>query len=264
MNSSTFPKISIVTPSYNQGQFLEQTMRSVFDQNYPNLEYIVIDGGSSDESASIIKKYENRLIYWQSKPDKGQTDAINIGLEHCTGDIVGWLNSDDIYLPGALHKVAAAFQDASVDVVHGGRVMIDEKGRTIGWNPAIPFDPQSYGFTVCSETTFWRAELGARVGKLNTDLVFAMDLEFFSRLYQQGKFLTLTDYIGGFRCHADSKTSTLQETCMMEAEREWNKIFNNQNWKIIPQSTPRRMLFDLLRNPRKILLPYLSYRLRRG
>src|SRR5580658_2018681 len=115
-------KISIITPSYNQGQFLEETMLSVFNQGYPNLEYIVIDGGSTDNSVEIIKKYENRLTYWESQKDRGQTHAINKGFEKSTGEIIAWLNSDDVYCENALFIIADFFEkniEANIVVGNG-------------------------------------------------------------------------------------------------------------------------------------------------
>jgi glycosyltransferase involved in cell wall biosynthesis len=106
---TTYPKISIVTPSFNQGRFIEKTILSVIEQDYPNLEYIIIDGGSTDESVEVIKKYDQHLAYWVSEPDRGQSHAINKGFERATGEIFGWLNSDDWYHPGALKAVAEAF-----------------------------------------------------------------------------------------------------------------------------------------------------------
>ena len=115
-----FPKISIVTPSYNQAEFLERTILSVLNQDYPNLEYIIIDGGSTDGSVEIIKKYEKYLAYWVSEKDKGQSDAINKGFQKSTGDILAWLNSDDTYLSGTLFKVVKAFQEnPNADLIFG-------------------------------------------------------------------------------------------------------------------------------------------------
>src|SRR5215468_10026487 len=104
------PKLSIVTPSFNQGRFLEETIRSVLTQNYPNLEYIIIDGGSTDETVDVIRKYQDKVNYWVSEKDRGQVDAINKGIEKCTGDIFGFINSDDVYLPGTFSAVIEHFQ----------------------------------------------------------------------------------------------------------------------------------------------------------
>lgn len=133
-----WPRISIVTPSYNQGRFLEETLRSVLLQGYPDLEYIVIDGGSTDESGEIIRKYEAWLTYWVSERDQGQSDAINKGWRRCTGDIIVWLNSDDGYAPNALCEVARAFQaNAFPAMVYGQEIVMDHQGnRTRCWNIA--------------------------------------------------------------------------------------------------------------------------------
>ena len=130
---STAPLFSIVTPSFNQGQFLEETIRSVLDQNYPRLEYVIQDGGSTDESVKVIEKYRGRLAHAESRKDKGQGHAINLGFAHATkGDIMAYLNSDDLLLPGSLNYVAAYFErHPKVDVVYGHRVVINEGSREI-------------------------------------------------------------------------------------------------------------------------------------
>ncbi len=129
--SASLAKISLITPSYNQAIYLEQTIQSVISQHYPNLEHIVIDGGSTDGSVEIIKKYEKHLTYWVSEPDKGQSNAINKGLQKATGSIINWLNSDDYLETGALHFVADAFRDPSVNVVCGKSRLFTGDGQTI-------------------------------------------------------------------------------------------------------------------------------------
>jgi glycosyltransferase involved in cell wall biosynthesis len=122
-----YPLISIVTPTYNQGQYIEETIQSVLSQNYPNLEYIIIDGGSTDNTVEVIKKYEKHLKYWVSEPDRGQAHAINKGLTHCKGEIFNWLNSDDYLAPGALQEIAKAFEDPKVDAVAGRTIYFEKE-----------------------------------------------------------------------------------------------------------------------------------------
>ena len=134
MNSaSNLPKVSIITPSFNQGQFLEASIRSVLEQDYPNLEYIVVDGGSKDDSVEVIKKYQDRLAWWVSEKDKGHADALNKGFSHATGEILAWLNSDDIYFPGAVSEAISILQrHPEVGMVYGDADLIDDSGETVG------------------------------------------------------------------------------------------------------------------------------------
>ena len=127
--NNQYPKISIITPSYNQGQFLEETICSVLDQGYPSLEYIVIDGGSTDNSGEIIQKYAPHLAYWVSEKDSGQVEAIQKGFDRATGDVVAWLNSDDVYMPGTLDKIGAAFHDMDTAFVYGNCELTDSRGN---------------------------------------------------------------------------------------------------------------------------------------
>jgi len=258
------PKISIITPSYNQGLFLEETIQSVLNQNYPNLEYIIIDGGSSDNSIEIIKKYEKHLSYWVSEKDRGQTHAVNKGLEKATGEIIGWINSDDVYVKGAFKAVAKAFHEhPDAILVHGNRIMIDENSDVSGWTWLSPFNPEKSGFNVCSETTFWRASVNKR---LKEDLRFAMDLEFFCRLYKKGAFVKLRNYIGCFRCYGNNKSATLAHICVEETEREWTTIFGDghHGWRIKSKTSRLLHSLQLFLNPRLIALPYLSRRFLKG
>jgi cellulose synthase/poly-beta-1,6-N-acetylglucosamine synthase-like glycosyltransferase len=170
-DGSEWPRLSIVTPSYNQGQFLEMTIRSVLLQGYPNLEYVVIDGGSSDGSVEILKKYDRFISYWVSEPDEGQTDAINKGLLKTDGDYLGWINSDDTYVKGSFTKVVSAFEQNPESVlVHGNRILMDADDRVFGCSPLPAFDPNKTSFIVCSETTFWTRAAMKECGLLNKNL----------------------------------------------------------------------------------------------
>jgi glycosyltransferase involved in cell wall biosynthesis len=262
-DGSEWPRLSIITPSYNQGKFLEATIRSVLLQSYPNLEYIVIDGGSTDASLEIIKKYENHLFYWQSQQDKGQADAINQGLEKSSGEIIGWINSDDVYVRGTFQKIATTFYNyPDYIVVHGDRILINEMGNVTGWVCLPPFDPETLIYNVCSETAFWQRYAMQEVGILNPSLQFAIDLEFFSRLYKFGKFRKLNEYLGYFRCYPENKSSTISHIGREEAEREWRKLFNseNMNWEL---SEKNNLFYDLkskiaiIQKPVLLGFPYL-------
>ena len=267
-NGFEWPRLSIVTPSYNQGRFLEATIRSVLLQGYPNLEYIIIDGGSTDESVEIIKKYENYLVYWHSQKDRGQADAINQGLEKSSGEILGWINSDDVYASGTFYKIIKAFQShPDYSVVHGNRILINDDGEVTGWCCLPPFEPQTFIYNVCSETAFWRRAAMQQVGLLNINLQFAVDLEFFGRLYQVGKFLKLSDYLGCFRCYSEHKSSTMPNVGREEAAREWKRLFGTENMNY--QSQKEKNLLDrlklgleLFKEPFLIGFPYFNYRIK--
>jgi len=209
--NSSYPKISIVTPSYNQGKFLERTILSILNQNYPNLEFIIIDGGSTDESLKIIKKYEKYLSYWVSEKDRGQSDALNKGFKMTTGEIIGWQNSDDIYLPGAFDKVAKFFKENSkIDIVYGNRFDIDEDDNIIGESRFVRFSKIVYqydGLPFGTQSLFWRRALFSKIGYLDVELHFSMDYEYFLRAaIFKAKFRYIPFYLGAMRRHKAAKT----------------------------------------------------------
>ncbi len=237
----SWPKISVVTPSYNQGQFLEWTILSVLNQNYPNLEYIIMDGGSTDSSVGIIKKYEKYLAYWISEKDGGQSDAIRKGFARCTGQVLAYLNSDDIYLPGALFLVGGAFRKKPhSDVLYGNLYHVDEGGQIIGerrLTPYIPFLSKLGllygGFGIYQEPTFWTRDLYDRVGGIDADFVHCMDNDLFVRFSLiQAQFVFTRTYLAAARKHANTKTATLHHV----AGREYQAIktkYGNRRTKLL-------------------------------
>jgi len=227
-NGSEWPRISIVTPSYNQGQFIEETIRSVLLQGYPNLEYIIIDGGSTDNSVEIIKKYEPWLSYWVSEPDKGQTDAIQKGFNISTGVIWNWLNSDDLLEPNALQTVAIAYQNNPSATTYGSKLTYFGIST-----PRIHhkcFQNLSELVCVWEEWTtpqaaiFLLSKACREVKGLNTSLHYAMDYDLYLRLARLPDFRAqLTDtLIAKARLHTDCKTVGQSLAC----KREMLRIFD--------------------------------------
>jgi glycosyltransferase involved in cell wall biosynthesis len=264
-DGSEWPRLSIVTPSYNQGEFLEETIRSVLLQGYPNLEYIIIDGGSSDESVAIIRKYERFLTCWVSEPDDGQTDAINKGLMRSTGAYLGWLNSDDLYTKGAFGKAIGALLNHPESVlVHSNRIIIDVNGGVSGCSPILEFNPPHFHCIVCSETAFWTREAMEKCGLLNSDYQFAMDLEFFSRLFLYGKFVKLDDYLGYFRFHASSKSSTIGHVAEAETRKIWRDLFDADWPGFMTYLNRLDRFYEFLKHPFLIGFPYFKTRILRG
>lgn len=215
------PKISVVTPSFNQGKYLETTIRSVLGQNYPNLEYIIIDGGSTDISPQIIHKYAKHLAYSCSEPDEGQSDAIAKGFEHATGDILCWLGSDDIYLPGALFRVAEYFnRHLDIAVLSGACAFIDAEGaplktQLLNFSLGVAATYQRFRYYeqdgVCQPATFWRRQIYEAAGGMDRSRQFIMDLDLFARMAKLGRFGHLPEFLACFRLHEESKSSTIQE-----------------------------------------------------
>lgn len=214
-------KISLVTPVLNQAAFIGQTIESVLSQRFPALEYIVMDGGSKDGTTTVIEKYRNQLTYCESAKDKGQSDAINRGFVHTSGDILGWLNGDDILLPGALDCIAQFFEmNPDIDVVYGNRIVIDVDGNDIGRWVLPPHSDRILSWIdyVPQETLFWRRHLWDRVGgHVDNSYQFAMDWDLLVRFRNYGaRFAHLPRYIGAFRVHSAQKTSSLMNSIGMQ------------------------------------------------
>lgn len=212
--------VSVVTPSYNQAQFLETTIRSVLDQDYPNLEYMVVDGGSTDGSLEIIRKYADRLAWWVSEHDRGQTDAINKGFTRARGDILAWLNSDDTYNPRAVAEAVTFLQThPDVGMVYGDANFIDEQGQVIGRFSARQTDYRRLrrGYVhIPQQAAFFRGDLWRQVGPLDPTFYFAMDYDLWVRL---AKIATLAYYPrlwANFRLHGSGKTRLADDRCWPE------------------------------------------------
>jgi glycosyltransferase involved in cell wall biosynthesis len=209
-----WPKVSIVTPSYNQADYIEETIRSMLLQGYPNLEYIIIDGKSSDHSVEIIKKYEPWLSYWVSESDRGQTHAVNKGFALCSGEILAWLNSDDTYEAGTLAAVAQKMSsDTSIDVLYGNVKITDEIGKVMAEVRSVPFNSQAFLYEtvhiVAQSAVFWRRKMLVEVGDVNEALHYAMDRELLIRFMEHGaNFSFIRKPLGTYRCHTQAKTSS--------------------------------------------------------
>jgi glycosyltransferase involved in cell wall biosynthesis len=206
------PKITVVTPSYNQGQFLEETIASVLAQNYPNLEYMILDGGSADNSVEIIRKYEKYLAYWVSEPDGGQSAAINRGFKAATGDILAWLNSDDMYLPGALQYVATNCVSSEPKVVFGNCMHFDnerpEEARGSHVRRAHQQRDIMLADYIVQPSSFFTRAAWLEVGPLNPSLAFGFDWEWYIRAKQRGVYFQPVDkYLACYRIHASHKSA---------------------------------------------------------
>jgi len=203
------PAFSIITPSYQQGRFIERTIQSVTSQSGPAFEHLVVDGGSTDETLSILRRYGDRLA-WTSGPDKGQTDAINKGISRTKGDIIGWLNSDDIYLPGALLAVEQFFAShPEIDVVYGRAHHIGPGDEWIAEYPTEPWNFQRLCETcfICQPALLFRRRVVDRCGLLDASLHYAMDYEYWIRLAQAGvRFEYVDHYLAGSRLYPETKT----------------------------------------------------------
>jgi glycosyltransferase involved in cell wall biosynthesis len=208
---NNLPKISIVTPSYNQGQFLRETIESVLEQDYPNFEYFIVDGGSTDNSVEIIREYEDKIDWWVSEKDEGQSDAINKGFKKATGELLCWVNSDDVLLPNCLQVVADYYmKNNKPDLIHANCLYIDQHGIIIKMI-RVPRQTRFFMFrgvwSAPAPAVFFKASLFRNVGYLNPKYHLSMDLDIWMRMMKSGgKVCCIPQYIGAFRQHKNSKT----------------------------------------------------------
>lgn len=206
------PKVSIVTPSYNQSMFIEKTIRSVLMQDYPNIEYLVIDGGSTDKSKEIIRRYENSLAYWVSEPDNGQADAINKGWKRSTGNILAWINSDDYYEPNAVKNAVSLLQRYPDAVAVCGAVnIINDEGKILKIEQSKPVDLRRMlhfrgSWSVQQPAVFVRRRAVEQAGWLDPKVYFLLDVDLFLRVLKYGRFVFSDSIWANFRLWPNSKT----------------------------------------------------------
>lgn len=204
-------KVSVVTPSFNQAAFLDRTLNSVLKQEGVDLEYIVMDGGSTDGSVAIIERYASQLDYWASEPDRGQSDAINRGFRRCTGDIVTWLNSDDVLLPGAVQSVVEAFKsNPTAEAVYGNFIYIDGDDHVLRKRKVFRrfrYETLLFHDYLGQPAVFYRREVLDKIGLLDESLKYAMDWDFFLRMKRSCEMRHINRFLAGYRLHEAAKTS---------------------------------------------------------
>lgn len=215
--------LSIVTPSFNQAPYIEETIKSVLAQDYSGLEYIIVDGGSTDGTVDIIKKYENKISWWVSEKDKGQTDAINKGFARARGEVLAWLNSDDTYEPGALTAAANYLQEhPEVGMVYGDCNFINQHGNVIGKFDAAQTNYRliRQGYVhIPQQTMFFRADLWRQVGPLDPSFYFAMDYDLWTRIAARAEIKYVPQTWANFRLHTSGKTIMADDRCWPEMVR---------------------------------------------
>ena len=242
-----WPRVSIITPSYNQARFIEETIRTVLLQGYPNLEYIIVDGGSTDGSVDIIRRYEPWLASWVSERDRGQSDAINKGFRAATGEIIAWLNSDDTYHPGAIVQAALAFAaDPSLAMVYGSCNLINDDGSLRNAYPSREFDLKilvnTWNF-IPQPAVFMRADAYRAVGEVDMDLHYSMDRDLWIRMGLNGTVRRIEPLLANLRYYDDCKTAAISR----EGRRERLMICRRYGGTIFSR-VYRQYFLDELRN----------------
>jgi glycosyltransferase involved in cell wall biosynthesis len=243
------PLVSIITPSYNQARFLETTILSVLNQDYSNLEYIIVDGGSTDGSIDIIRKYEDKLAAWINEPDQGQSEAINKGFRLARGEILAWLNSDDLYYPQSVTEaVDMLLSTPQIGMVYGDTDLIDENGQVRGKFNAKQTSFQRLmrgGVYIPQPAAFWRAELWNQVGPLDTSFYFAMDYDLWVRFSKVAEIRYLPRLWASFRIHSAGKTTLSDDRCWPEMKR----VYQREGGRIISvfmgKYTLRKIIYPL-------------------
>lgn len=248
-SAQKLPRISVIIPSYNTGKFLERTLLSILNQDYPNTQVILVDGGSTDNTRDVINKYRDYIDYWVSEKDNGQADAINKGISKVTGELVGWQNADDLYLPRAFQEIARLYNTDPQAVLYCGNVMlIDAQDRVLG---TIKGGRPTFerllidGYVISSQGVFWPKATQEAVGLYNAQFHYAMDAEFWLRCLSRGRAAFTHEYIGAFRVHPNTKTSTAGRTCGVVEYRKLQACYGIDEKTILFKA--RKLLMRSLR-----------------
>lgn len=256
------PIVSIVTPSFNQGQYIEETILSILEQGYPCLEYIIIDGGSTDNTVEIIKKYQKYLAFWVSEPDNGQSHAINKGIKKCTGNIFNWVNSDDILEPGALFTVSEAFDNKNTDLVCGRSKRFCPDGRiesVVQTSLMEEVEKSIFFGGIRQLPTFYKLSIVRQLEAVDEKCHYVMDSELFIRYllnFGQDKILFINEAIGKFRLHENSKTVSQEDKFAVEFRMVIEELIENYQPSVFSHISEAKLmayfhLFKALKTSRK-------------
>lgn len=229
-------RVSVVTPSFNQGKYLEQTILSVLNQSYPDIEYLIMDGGSHDESLDIIRKYEKKLAYWQTGKDRNAWDAINQGWQKCSGQILCYLNSDDVFTENAIQTAVDAFeQNPAIDVVYGDATAIDANGKELFPFPSEPFDIakifRTWDDPIRQPSSFFRAAIFQKYGGTDETYPFCADFEYWIRIAPTSRFLYIPASLSLIRLHAQTKTTTMEDVQARDLIRLCRQTIDTQQFR---------------------------------
>lgn len=282
INNEEYPSISVIIPSFNQGEYIEETLVSVIGQCYPNLEIIVMDGGSSDNTVEVIEQYAAHIHYWQSQPDKGQADAINQGMRRSSGEVLCWLNSDDMYMPGTLLDVGKRFQNRTDQhhLIYGGTLHIRQSEQRLSGSVQAmggAYDPVrlTYCDFMAQPSAFWTRRLWLEAKELNSDYHYVLDWEWFIRASQLTEFEYVSKLYSLYRFHDAHKSSNgggdrcreIVEVIEQYAPEYWQKLYLEiaSNYEKAGQINS---LMDRLHVPKKhvflaLIFPKLLYKMNR-
>jgi len=256
--NASFPLVSVITPSYNQGRFIERTIRSVLNQGWPDLEYIVVDGASTDGTPEIVRRYERYLSFWVSEPDRGQTDAIIKGLGRATGDYVTWVCSDDVLFPGSLEKMVAALEaHPEAGIVYGGVAFIDEEDRILKLLSYPDMSPGQLLYekhsTVAQPSSLIRRKTLDAAGGLDRSLSYCMDYDLWIRLLRQAGSVNLGETVlSGYRLHTLSKTVGSYRKMALE-KIAVNRRYTGDRFNKVIRAHYGYIVEDFFRNARRAL-----------